>query len=41
MGSLMPVIDSVFNLEDIAEAHRHMEANKNMGKIVVNLMPQI
>lgn len=35
---MMPVIDSVFSLEDIAKAHRRMEANKNMGKIVVNLM---
>ncbi|XP_034530278.1 quinone oxidoreductase PIG3 [Notolabrus celidotus] len=38
--SLKPVIDSTFTLEDIAEAHRHMEANKNMGKIVVNVVPQ-
>ncbi|KAM8915555.1 quinone oxidoreductase PIG3 isoform 2-T4 [Spinachia spinachia] len=35
---LRPVIDSTFNLKDIAEAHRHMEANKNMGKIVINLI---
>lgn len=39
-GSLRPVIDRMFSLEHIAEAHRHMEANKNMGKIVVNVMPQ-
>ncbi|XP_051238656.1 quinone oxidoreductase PIG3 isoform X2 [Dicentrarchus labrax] len=39
-SSLRPVIDSTFNLEDIAEAHRHMEANKNTGKIVVNVIPQ-
>ncbi|XP_060919593.1 quinone oxidoreductase PIG3 isoform X1 [Labrus mixtus] len=39
-ASLKPVIDSTFNLEDIAEAHRHMEANKNMGKIVINMIPQ-
>lgn len=39
-ASLRPVIDSTFNLEDIAEAHRHMEANRNMGKIVVNVIPQ-
>ncbi|XP_068577957.1 quinone oxidoreductase PIG3 isoform X2 [Cebidichthys violaceus] len=37
--SLRPVIDSTFNLEDIAEAHRHMEANKNTGKIVINVIP--
>ncbi|XP_034431380.1 quinone oxidoreductase PIG3 [Hippoglossus hippoglossus] len=38
--SLRPVIDSTFNLEDIAAAHRHMEANKNMGKIIINVIPQ-
>ncbi|XP_032356761.1 quinone oxidoreductase PIG3 isoform X1 [Etheostoma spectabile] len=38
-ASLRPVIDSTFNLEDIAEAHRHMEANKNTGKIVINVIP--
>ncbi|XP_010742228.3 quinone oxidoreductase PIG3 [Larimichthys crocea] len=37
---LTPVIDSTFNLESIAEAHRHMEANKNTGKIVVTVTPQ-
>ncbi|KAL7379779.1 hypothetical protein ABVT39_005773 [Epinephelus coioides] len=39
-ASLRPVIDSTFNLEDIADAHRHMEANKNTGKIVINVVPQ-
>lgn len=39
-ASLRPVIDSTFSLEDIAEAHRHMEANRNMGKIVVNMISQ-
>ncbi|XP_056249595.1 quinone oxidoreductase PIG3 isoform X2 [Seriola aureovittata] len=39
-ASLRPVIDSTFTLEHIAEAHRHMEANKNTGKIIVNVIPQ-
>ncbi|XP_026161449.1 quinone oxidoreductase PIG3 [Mastacembelus armatus] len=39
-ASLTPVIDSTFSLEDIAEAHQHMEANKNMGKIIINVIPQ-
>ena len=39
-ASLRPVIDSTFLLENIAEAHRHMEANRNMGKIIVNVLPQ-
>ncbi|XP_067336415.1 quinone oxidoreductase PIG3 [Channa argus] len=37
--SLRPVIDSMFSLEDVARAHQHMEANKNMGKIIVNVIP--
>jgi NADPH:quinone reductase-like Zn-dependent oxidoreductase len=31
------VIDSVYAFDDIADAHRHMEANANTGKIVVTL----
>ncbi|XP_068195471.1 quinone oxidoreductase PIG3 [Antennarius striatus] len=37
---LKPVIDSTFGLEDISEAHCRMEANKNMGKIVIYVVPQ-
>lgn len=36
-GSLRPVIDSRFALDDIADAHRHMEANANVGKILVDV----
>lgn len=36
-GTLQPVIDSRFALDDIADAHRHMEANANVGKILVDL----
>ncbi|XP_014066976.1 quinone oxidoreductase PIG3 isoform X3 [Salmo salar] len=35
---LRPVIDSMFSLDQVADAHRHMEANRNMGKIVINVM---
>ena len=38
-GALRPVIDSTFAFDDIADAHRHMEANANAGKIVVVLRP--
>ncbi len=31
------VIDSVFPFEEIQEAHRHMEANKNIGKIILQV----
>ncbi len=36
-GRLAPVIDAVYALEDVAEAHRHMEANANFGKIVLRV----
>jgi NADPH2:quinone reductase len=36
-GSLHPVIDSRFPLAEIAAAHRHMEANANIGKILVDV----
>jgi NADPH:quinone reductase len=36
-GALRPVIDSRFSLDEIADAHRHMEANANVGKIVIDL----
>lgn len=34
-GKLKPVIDKTFAFEEIAEAHRYMEANGHVGKIVV------
>ncbi|MFA5677447.1 MAG: zinc-dependent alcohol dehydrogenase family protein [Pseudomonas sp.] len=36
-GKLRPVIDQTFAFEDIAKAHRHMEANAQVGKIVVTV----
>ena len=36
-GALRPVIDSRYAFDDIAAAHRHMEANANVGKIVIDL----
>ncbi len=36
-GSLRPVIDSRFTLDDIAAAHRHMEADANVGKILIDI----
>lgn len=35
-GSLKPVIDSVFDWRDIQQAHLKMEANKNIGKIILD-----
>ncbi|MBA4601557.1 NAD(P)H-quinone oxidoreductase [Thermoactinomyces mirandus] len=36
-GEIRPVIDRVFPFEQVKEAHRYMEENKNCGKIVLNL----
>ena len=35
--AIQPVVDSVFKLSDIAKAHRYMEANRNTGKIIIEL----
>ncbi|MEV5322577.1 zinc-dependent alcohol dehydrogenase family protein [Nonomuraea sp. NPDC052634] len=34
-GAFRPVVDRVFPLEQIVQAHRHMESNTQFGKIVV------
>jgi len=36
-GILKPVVDKVFDWKDIADAHRYMEKNKNIGKIVLKI----
>lgn len=36
-GRLKPVIDSVFPLDRIADAHRRMEGNESVGKIVIEM----
>jgi NADPH:quinone reductase-like Zn-dependent oxidoreductase len=34
-GELRPVIDRVMGLSEVAEAHRYIESNSNIGKIVL------
>lgn len=34
---ILPVVDSVYAWADVQAAHRHMEANKNVGKIVLRI----
>ena len=36
-GSLRPIIDSRFALDDIAEAHNYMATNANVGKILLDV----
>jgi putative PIG3 family NAD(P)H quinone oxidoreductase len=38
-GRLEPVIDSIYDWSDVADAHRRMENNKNAGKIVLRVLP--
>ena len=34
-GTLTPIVDRIFPLEEIVDAHRYMESNMQRGKIVV------
>lgn len=36
-GKLTPVIDSIYDWEKVNEAHQHMESNKNIGNIVLEV----
>ncbi|MDA0264718.1 MAG: NAD(P)H-quinone oxidoreductase [Chloroflexi bacterium] len=36
-GSMQPVVDRSFPLEEVAEAHRYMETNANFGKIILSM----
>lgn len=34
-GHLVPVIDSIFDVEDVAKAHHHIHDGKNIGKVLL------
>jgi len=36
-GHLRPIIDEVYSLESVAEAHQRMEVNANVGKIILKV----
>lgn len=36
-GSVVPIIDSVYPMEQIVEAHRHAEKGSNVGKIIITI----
>ncbi|MEM6379941.1 MAG: zinc-binding dehydrogenase, partial [Bacteroidota bacterium] len=36
-GSFKPIIDSVYDWKDVVAAHEYIEANKNIGKIVLRI----
>ena len=37
-GQLKPVVDSVFNWKEVQKAHAYMEADKNKGKIILQII---
>ncbi len=37
LGAVRPILDRVFDLQDVAAAHRYMEQNANFGKIVLRV----
>ena len=37
-GTFKPVIDSVFDWTEVVAAHQYMEANKNIGKIILKVV---
>lgn len=37
-GTIMPVIDHVFDFENVKKAHERMESNQHVGKIVLQLV---
>ncbi len=36
-AKIRPIVDSIFSLEDVAEAHERMQSSKHIGKIVLRL----
>ena len=34
-GAVVPVVDKVFSMEDIADAHKHIENSNQLGKVVL------
>lgn len=36
-GKIRPVVDSIFELDEVGAAHRYVEANENFGKVIVTL----
>ena len=34
-GKLIPIIDKVYDMSKVADAHRYMESNVSIGKIIL------
>jgi len=37
-GKIRVTLDAIFDWRDVAEAHRYIEASKNLGKVVLRVM---
>lgn len=37
-NKIAPIIDQVYDLEEIDKAHRRMESNENIGKILLKVV---
>ena len=36
-GSVLPVVDSVFKMDEVREAHRRIESNETFGKVILKI----
>ena len=36
-GKIRPIIDRTFQFSEVKQAHEYMEANKNIGKIILKI----
>lgn len=36
-GTIKPIVDTVFSIDDVAAAHTYMEENRNIGKIIIQV----
>ena len=36
-GTWKPIVSKVFKLDEVAEAHKFVEANENIGKVIMTV----
>lgn len=36
-GKVKPIIEQVYSMNDVAEAHKEMGENKNFGKLIIQM----
>ena len=37
-GEILPIIDKIYPLDQIANAHRHLETKRTRGKVVIQIV---